>query len=81
MGLLFRTVVLALCVASCGRMPPVATAADAERGNVELAELHQGRKLLIRKCGNCHRPPLPDAARRWRQPGGMPTCGCQCLPT
>ena len=55
-------VVIALGVAAlagCGQMPPVATVADAERAHVELADLHQGRKLLIRKCGNCHRPPLP----------------------
>lgn len=43
------------------------TATDAQRGNVELAELEQGRKLLIGKCTNCHRVPMPKdhAAGEW----------------
>lgn len=42
-------------------MPPRATAADAMRANVSVAELEDGRKLVIRKCGGgCHRPPLPS---------------------
>lgn len=46
--------------AGCARRtPPQATAADAERANVELAELAQGRKLLLSKCGGCHKTPLP----------------------
>jgi hypothetical protein len=55
--------------AGCARQPPMATAADAQRGNVELAELHEGRKLLIRKCTNCHRAPIPDEyeAAEWPQ--------------
>jgi hypothetical protein len=45
---------------ACARTsPPMVTATDAERGNVELAELEQGRKLLIGKCTNCHRVPMP----------------------
>ena len=46
-------------VAGCRLTPPVATSVDAERGQVALAELQQGRQMMIRKCGNCHRPPMP----------------------
>lgn len=49
--------------AACTRAtPPHATAIDAERGHVELADLQRGRALLVRKCGGaCHQPPLPEA--------------------
>jgi cytochrome c5 len=55
---------LPLCVvaaAACApRTPPTATASDASRANVELAELQQGRTLLIQKCGGaCHKTPMP----------------------
>jgi cytochrome c5 len=50
-------------VAACGAMPPVATVGDAARANVALAELEQGRALLLSKCGNCHAPPLPASQR------------------
>jgi len=52
----------------CARsLPPLATPADAERGNVELASLQEGRTLLLRKCGSCHKPPLPrqHGAAEW----------------
>jgi hypothetical protein len=46
--------------AGCARsLPPLATSADAARANVGLASLQEGRTLLLRKCGSCHRPPLP----------------------
>lgn len=45
------------------RSPPHATAADAERANVELAELQQGRKLLLGKCAGCHKTPMPSDYR------------------
>lgn len=38
----------------------MATASDATRVNVELAELTQGRKLLVGKCTGCHNVPMPD---------------------
>jgi cytochrome c5 len=67
-----RAVAIAVFVASmlgaCARSsPPMATATDAQRGNVELAELEQGRKLLIGKCTACHRVPMPKehAAAEW----------------
>lgn len=67
-----RLVAIALVAAStlggCARSsPPMVTATDAQRGNVELAELEQGRKLLIGKCTNCHRVPMPKdhAAGEW----------------
>ena len=54
-------VLLALGIAGCARrMPPRASAADAERASVALAELEQGRSLVISKCGSrCHKPPMP----------------------
>ncbi|HEU0031518.1 MAG TPA: hypothetical protein VFQ53_12855 [Kofleriaceae bacterium] len=52
--------VLASPLAACSRkVPPQATSLDAERANVSLAELQEGRTLTIRKCGNCHQPPMP----------------------
>jgi cytochrome c5 len=57
-----------LLVAACGRTaPPMVTAADAQRANIELAELQQGRKLLVGKCANCHRTPMPTdhSAAEW----------------
>jgi len=47
----------------CTKPPPQATALDAERGNVALADLTEGRTLLIRKCSGCHRTPLPAEYR------------------
>ncbi len=66
-----RAVVTGLLVLSLGacarRTPPNATTIDAQRANVELAELQQGRALTIRKCGNCHQAPLPrdHVASEW----------------
>jgi uncharacterized membrane protein len=55
-----RLAVLALVVASCSSSaPPRATAADAARANVALAELERGRAVLVTKCGNCHQVPRP----------------------
>ncbi len=45
--------------AGCGGTPPAATAMDAARANVELAELERGRSLMLAKCGGCHRAPMP----------------------
>jgi cytochrome c5 len=56
--------------AGCGRqLPPLATSADAQRANVELASLQEGRTLVLRKCGGCHRPPLPRAHPAAEWPG------------
>ena len=57
---------LLLMFAACSYPPPQATAVDAQRANVALAELTEGRTLLIEKCsgdGGCHRTPLPQDAR------------------
>lgn len=54
-----RTLVIALVGAGCRVAPPTATLADAQRGNVQLAELQDGRAVMVRKCGNCHAPPHP----------------------
>jgi nitrate/TMAO reductase-like tetraheme cytochrome c subunit len=52
-------------LAGCGMSPPTAT--DASRAHIELADLQRGRSLLVTKCGNCHRPPLPTdhGAHEW----------------
>jgi hypothetical protein len=47
-------------VACAPRTPPHATAADAQRANVALADLQEGRKLLVSKCGGCHKAPFPE---------------------
>jgi hypothetical protein len=68
---------IALCVAvasamaggaGCApRQPPTVSADDAQRGNVELVELQQGRSLLLGKCTNCHKAPMPSehTAAEW----------------
>lgn len=58
-------VVLALvAVLGCAPPPPHATAADAARANVALAELERGRTIVVGKCAACHKPPLPTD--RWQ---------------
>lgn len=58
-----RAVAIVVCLAALGgcarRIPPSATVGDAQRANIELTDLEHGRALLIRKCGGCHRPPMP----------------------
>ena len=54
---------LAGALAGCGSTLPVATAGDAARAGVELAELQRGRSLVGAKCGGCHRTPLPTDHR------------------
>ena len=58
---------LVVLVACARPAPPTVTSIDAERANVELGELQQGRLLLIRKCTNCHRAPMPSqhTAAEW----------------
>lgn len=48
---------------ACGAPPPHATAADAQRASVALAELEAGRSLLLEKCGRCHVAPHPKKYR------------------
>lgn len=50
-----------LSLVGCARrMPPHATALDAERTSIALDELEQGRSLVVSRCGSrCHKPPLP----------------------
>ena len=56
-----KRLLLLVAMAACARRsPPQVTAFDAERGNVELAELQQGRKLLLGKCAGCHKTPMPN---------------------
>lgn len=57
---------LFLFATACSYPPPHASVADAQRANVALDELKQGRALLIQKCsdeGACHRTPLPSDAK------------------
>ena len=61
-------VVVLLAGTGCARrMPPMVTAADAQRANVRMADLEAGRSTLIRKCGGCHQAPLPTdhTAAEW----------------
>lgn len=64
-----RFVLLVGFAACAPHSPPQVTAADAERANVALAELEQGRKLLLGKCAGCHRTPMPSdhTAAEWPQ--------------
>jgi hypothetical protein len=55
-----RRVVVLFGLVACGGAPPLATAVDAQRAHVELADLEHGRTLLVAKCGGCHRTPLPN---------------------
>lgn len=66
-----RALLLVLAVGACRVTPPHATAADAQRGNVALAELADGRKLMVTKCGNCHAPPLPKEHTAAEWPGKL----------
>jgi cytochrome c5 len=50
---------LAASSACARRSPPQVTVVDAERANVQLADLQQGRKLLLGKCAGCHKTPMP----------------------
>ena len=43
--------------------PPPVSPADASRAQVQLADLENGRSLLMSKCGGCHRVPLPAEHR------------------
>ena len=52
-------IAVGLSAASCGQSPPIATANDAARANVALADLERGRTLLLTRCGSCHVAPLP----------------------
>jgi len=56
-----------LVLVGCGGSLPAATAIDASRANVELADLQNGRSLVVAKCGACHRPPMPTdhGATEW----------------
>lgn len=60
LSLLSTLGLLLACAAGCApRLPPLATSADSQRAHVELAALEEGRTLLLRKCGSCHRAPFP----------------------
>jgi hypothetical protein len=62
---------LAVLLTACTYPPPQATAADAQRANLALSELTEGRTLLIERCTDsaCHRTPLPQDVRasEWPQ--------------
>jgi hypothetical protein len=68
--MMFRAVLVSLVFgggaglgAGCGGALPVATAGDASRAGVALAELQQGRSLVAAKCSSCHRTPQPAEHR------------------
>jgi len=57
----YLALVVVLDLGGCGGGPPVATPADAARGHLALADLEEGRTLLLGKCSGCHAAPLPSA--------------------
>jgi cytochrome c553 len=61
-------VALGLLAGCAGMSPPPAGPADATRANVQLADLQDGRSLLLRKCGGCHRVPMPTEHRAHEWP-------------
>ena len=50
---------LVFLVACTPSLPPLATQQDAVRSNVELAQLNEGRDILLKRCGACHDTPVP----------------------
>ena len=68
LGFVVVAVAVAVAVVGCGTPPPVATVPDADRAHVELAQLSDGRALLLGKCGGCHDVPTPDQKPRAQWP-------------
>ncbi len=59
----------------CASPLPVATAGDAARAGVELAELERGRSLVAAKCSGCHRTPQPAEHRSADWPRSLDEMG------
>jgi hypothetical protein len=53
-------IALLVAVVACATPPPQVTVLDAERANVALGDLQEGRTLLLAKCGGCHTVPVPQ---------------------
>jgi mono/diheme cytochrome c family protein len=66
-----KRALLLVVLIGCTPPPPIATAADADRAHVPLAELSQGRDLLLAHCGACHDVPRPGDAARDKWPALM----------
>jgi hypothetical protein len=66
-----RLAFVAVIWLGCTPPPPIATAADADRAHVPLAELSHGRDLLIERCGGCHTVPGPAAETRDKWPAQL----------
>jgi len=64
-----RVVLILGLLVGCQSSLPTATAIDASRARVELADLQHGRSLVVSKCGGCHRPPQPSEHRANEWPG------------
>jgi hypothetical protein len=58
-AILMRAALIAAMLGACAGGPPAATANDAARANLQLADLEHGRSLMMAKCGGCHRAPMP----------------------
>jgi hypothetical protein len=57
-----------LLLAACTPgIPPPVTEQDAIRVHVDIAQLNQGRELLLHNCGKCHDVPVPGQrdAKDW----------------
>ena len=67
-----KHIVIILFFAACARpSPPIATAADAQRANIALADLESGRTLLLGKCAECHPTPMPTEQTRAEWPATL----------
>ena len=53
---MIRAVLLALVVTGCAADVPRPTSVDANRTNIPLARLEQGRAVYLDKCTRCHTP-------------------------
>src|SRR5262249_32971782 len=66
-----RLAIACAFVAACATPPPQVSAADAQRANIALDQLQQGRTLLVTKCSGCHTTPLPSEAAASAWPGKL----------
>jgi hypothetical protein len=68
-----KRVLALVALAACAPVaPPPVTVGDADRAHVELAQLQEGRSLLVRKCGqSCHQTPMPSQHTAGEWPGKL----------
>ena len=75
--LLASLAISAFAVACAGKLPPPATPADVQWAQAQwptvaagaAGELEAGRQVLLGKCVDCHRAPLPEEYSSQAWPG------------